>query len=147
MLSDGLKYMTLTDRQQGEILLAIPIPWEDDPWGVVSHLRGTAWEEHITVISGSIMADAFHGHATPLMREIGREPRYRAMMLANENICSQINECAMASIACRPGHRKMPECYEAPLPDPTASHVAGLVTMAWKEGRYVVVVEGDGWNL
>ena len=146
MLSDGLKYMTLNDPQQSEILLVVPIPHEEDAWGSLAVLRGTIWEEHITVVSGAVMSDALHGYATPLMRMIGREPRHRARMISDESPCAISNLCAMATGICRPGP-KMPECYEAPLTDPAARHMASLVALAWKEGRYAVVVEGDGWNL
>lgn len=147
MLNDGLKYMTLNDRQQGEILLAVPIPHPDDPWGTLSVLRGTIWEGQIQVVSGSVMADAYHGHATPLARLLEREPRHMAKMIPDtEGACSLLQSCAMASATCRPGP-KLPECYEAPLGDPSASHMASRVALAWKEGRYVVVVVGDGWNL
>ena len=148
MLSDGLKSMVLTDRQQGEIKLLIPIPHPPDPWGSLAVLRGTAWEDQITVVAGSVMADAFHGHATPLMRIIGREPRYRALMIPEgDGLCSLVKQCAMSSDHCRVGRKKLPECFEAPLTDPQASHMAALVALAWKEDRYVVVVDGDGWNL
>lgn len=145
MLSDGLKYMTLNDKQQGEILLAVAVPRGDDPWGVLASLRGTSWEDQITVVPGSVMSDAVHGWATPLMRIIGIETRYRLRKInEDEGRCALTDGCAMATIHCRPGP-KLPECFEAPLPTPEGRHTAALVALAWKEGRYVLVVEGKEW--
>lgn len=145
MLSDGLKYMTLTDRQQGEVLLAVPIPHDDDPWGVLAPLRGTSWGDQITVVPGAVMSDAVRGWATPLMRIIGIDPKYRlGRIIEEEGICALYGECSMATIHCRP-EPKLPECYEAPLETSPARLIAALVAMAWKEGRYVIVVEGKEW--
>jgi len=147
LLADGLKYLRLDDAQQGEILLGIPVPHTDDPWGALAPLRGTVWADQIPVVKGSVMSDAMHGWATGLMRVIGPEPKYLLGRITEaEGRCSLVHECAMVTPHCYPC-QKLPDCYEAPLSTPDASHVAALVAMAWKEGRYIVVVEGREWSV
>ncbi len=51
------------------------------------------------------------------------------------------------------GHRRKegpPQCYEPPLAESTPRGVGETfmrVLSAWREGRHVVVVQGDGFNL
>lgn len=43
-----------------------------------------------------------------------------------------------------------PDCYEPPLSPGTAPDIIQLfrkVTLAWREGRHVVVAVGEGFNL
>jgi hypothetical protein len=147
MQSDGLKWLKLDDPDQGEILLMVPIPHDGDPWGSLAVLRGTIWESLITVVTGAAMSDAMHGWATGLVRTIGIQPKYRRKRVSDDDgLCKLYEDCALATIHCHP-RDQFPDCYEAPLDDPEAAMMAAQVAMAWREGRYVVVVEGKEWSL
>lgn len=140
-MRDGLQSFVLPDLTFGTIQLLVAIPKEDDPWGVLSPLRGTAWEPLIREISGEAMSHAKHGFSLPLMKEIGPHPKYLSPRISNkEGMCTQTKPgaCAGAGAHCRPGP-KLPDCYEAPV---AASEVAATVSLAWRDGLYVVVVIG-----
>lgn len=135
-MTDGFREITLTDPEQGRILLMVALPVGDDPWGCLAPLRGTPWEAQVQVVSGEAFSHALHGWATPLMREIGRPPYVRADRIPPEaGRCILYGACGGASRFCRPGP-KTPECYEAAVP------VAVRMVLAWKEGRHVIVVQG-----
>jgi hypothetical protein len=52
----------------------------------------------------------------------------------------------MANRFCKPGTGKLPGCYQAPAPKEIAA-IISMIGIAWDEGRYVVVVEGDEFSL
>ena len=147
MSVSGLKQIDLNDPLQGPIRLLIPIPRGGDSWGVLAPIRNTDWGKLITVIHGVVMSHALHGYATPLMKEIGIDPEYRARRAPKpENMC--LNHklgCPIAGSHCKPG-KKTPDCYEPNLPDPHLRYLISLVVLAWREDRYVVVVNGDEFS-
>lgn len=135
-MTDGFREMDLIDQEQGKILLLVALPVGEDAWGRLSPLRGTSWESQIQVVSGEAFSHALHGWATPMMREFGPPPHVRADRVSlEEGRCTLHGPCAGSSVFCRPSP-KLPECYEA------AIEVGARVALAWKEGRYVVVVQG-----
>lgn len=122
-----------------------PLPDAAGPWGVLSPLLGTPYEPLISVVDGEDLSHALHGMGTPLMNAIGRPPA-RLLKMAPQDLCRIHGNCVMFSREdCYPCPR-VPLCFEAPLND-LASAVASVVVQAWKEGRYVVVVEGDEFSL
>ena len=145
MLYEGFKWLTLTDPQQGEVKLLVPLPTRDDPWGALAPLRDTSWGQLIPVVSGSAMSDAVHGWATGLMRVIGPEPRHLQRGVGDW-YCALHEACLIAAPHCRPS-TDLPDCYEAPHDDPEVGRLASLVALAWREDRYVIVVEGREWSL
>lgn len=140
---NGFREITLTDSEWGTILLLVATPKPDAPWGVLEPLRGTKWGEHVQEVSGMALSHALHGWATPLMREIGPDPKVRARRVPDDiGRCALTQGCVGASPTCRPGPDSPPGCYEpSGVPTPDASAVTTMV-MAWKEGRYVLVVKG-----
>lgn len=144
---DGLHLFKLDDLDHGEIALAVAIPREADPWGVLAPLRETVWGSLIREVSGEAMAHARHGYATPLMREIGPHPQYLARKVSDaDGMCALKAECAGFTPKCRPG-KALPGCYEAPGLDLEGSRLAAMVALLWREGRYVLVVVGDEFSL
>lgn len=148
MLSNGLKWMTLDDPEQGELKLLVAVPKDGDPWGPLAPLRGTAWESRVQVVSGEAFSHAMHGWATPLVREIGLAPHYRIRKVPpEEGICwLHDNGCLLASEKCRPGSG-VPDCYEGQSDDPAVRRAIAHVVLAWSEDRYVLVVKGEEFSL
>lgn len=145
---DGLREVRVDCPEQGVVKLMWPIPRRGDPWGVLAPLKGTAWEPLIRVVSGDVVSHALHGWATPLMRVIGPSPRHVPRLLSEESgRCSMFRTCVAAGVNCRPGHPKLPDCYEAPGLDGRGPLLASRVALAWREGFYVLVVEGAEFNL
>lgn len=148
MLSNGLKWMTLNDPDQGELKLLVAVPKGGDPWGRLAPLRGTPWEDRIAVVSGEAMSHAMHGWATPLVREIGLAPHYRIRKVPEEEGWCWLhdNGCVLASEKCKPGS-DVPDCYEGRADDPELRRAISHVVLAWAENRYVLVVEGEEFSL
>jgi hypothetical protein len=114
----------------------VSLPTREDPWGALAPLRGTVWGDQIQEVSGEALSHALHGWAVPLMREIGVDPQVRGPRIPEERgRCRLHDGCLGVTPQCRPGVA-VPDCYEAPGDLPIATDVV----LAWKEGRYVVVV-------
>lgn len=140
-MTDGFREITITDPEQGRILLLVAIPIGEDSWGRLAPLRGTPWEAQIQVVTGEALSHALHGWATPLVRELGSPPYVRADRVPPEaGRCALYGACVGSSRFCRPGP-KTPECYESAVP------VGSRVALAWREGRHVVVVQGAEFAL
>jgi hypothetical protein len=147
VVRDQVREFDLTDPEWGVVKLLVAIPKRGNPWGVLSCLKGTVWEQHIQVVSGESYSHAMHGWATPLMREIGVEPRVRAKRISEQDgRCRLWDGCLGVTPGCRPGP-DLPGCYEAPLADHDQSQAASIVALAWEEGRYVLVVEGAEFSI
>ena len=134
----------MSDTFHGTYKLLVAIPRED-AWGVLAPLRGTVWGSLIREVSGEAMAHARHGFLTPLANEIGPEPKHLMRKVPDAvGMCalSVGGACAGATPLCRPGP-KVPDCYE---PTGDATSVVYRVVLAWREGRYVVVVKGDEFS-
>jgi hypothetical protein len=145
---EGLQYVQLPDKTYGEMKVAIAIPRPDDNWGVLAPLRDTLWGGFIATVSGEAMAHARHGFSAPLMREIGPHPQERARRMSDaEGRCANFEGCAGAAPVCRPG-RKLPDCYEPPgIRDVDTLRLVAAVSLAWRDGWYVIVVVGPEFNL
>ncbi len=144
-MGDGFREIDLEDAEQGSIKLLHPLPRDGDPWGVLAPLRDTKWGSQIRVVSGEAYSHALHGWATPLARELGPEPRFCARRV--DVICALHKSCmGYRPKVCRPGV-ELPDCYEPSDLEYPASMLAVRVAIAWKEGRYVVVVEGETFSL
>lgn len=152
----------LPGRDGETILLLIEhVPEGAEDWGVLESLRGTSWESGVREISGEAFSHALHGRFLPLLQELGRDPRASARRVSlDEGECRLKDMCiGWEKTFCHPGghkgkgHRRKegpPECYEPPLSQDTPAEVLEVfqrVSWAWKEGRHVVVVQGDGFNL
>lgn len=143
-MSEGFREINLNDSEQGEIKLLVVVPKEDDPWGVLADIRDTDWGQQVAVVSGESMSHALHGWATPLMREIGVAPRQRARRV--RKLCSLAQGCVGAGPGCVPGV-DVPDCYEPPGVPPSVLMAVTRMVLAWKDGRYVVVVNGPEFSL
>lgn len=130
-----------------EIKILRPTPYQDDPWGSLAPLQGTPWGDLLTIVSGVVMSNALHGYAMPLIKELGVLPSMRLRRLQNQ-FCAQRNTCALMSELCHP-NIKVPDCYSPPAPplEPEAVLPARTVTLAWKENRYVILVEGEEFSI
>ena len=163
-----MRNLDLTDphpmpgRDAETILLLIEqVPTGASDWGVLESLRGTSWEGGVKEVSGEAFSHALHGRFLPLLQELGRDPRANGRrVLVEEGECRLKDMCIGWDVAfCRPGghkgkgHRRKegpPECYEPPLAEDTPIEVLEVfqrVSWAWREGRHVVVVQGDGFNI
>lgn len=129
------------EERQGETLMV-------DPWGCLSPIRDFVPQVAalIPVVTGEEWSHALHGHARPLMQKIGPEPK-NLLKLTPVRECSVRRECVMYDgKRCQP-NRKMPECWWPEVPEDLARRAVSVVTLAWAEGRYVVVVEGAEFSL
>ena len=143
----GIKLLTLQEEGQPRLDLAVVIPKQGDIWGVLAPLKETPWGDEIWTVPGEAMSHALHGWTVPLLRVLGTPPRARAVRMSEKDgRCSLHETCVMAKDYCRPSPQ-LPDCYEAPLKDVRAAHLATLVALAWKEGRYVLLVEGEEHSL
>jgi len=143
-MSEGFREINLDDAEQGEIKILVVLPRGEDPWGVLTDIRDTVWGAQVAVVSGEAMSHALHGWATPLMREIGPAPKHRARRVREP--CALLKGCAGGGSYCTPG-ADVPDCYEPPEMPPGASRAVARMVLAWREGRYVVVVEGPEFSL
>lgn len=141
---DGFVSFTLTPPWGDEILILRVQPRGGDPWGCLSALKGTSWGKQIAVVSGESFSHAMHGRIRPLLRELGPEPRFvckKIPFIEGHCALAQAKACPAQSKQCVP-NEETPECYDPPNLDPETAHFVREVVMAWKENRYVVVVEG-----
>ncbi len=116
-----------------------------DPWGDLAPLREVPeFATLIPVVSGPTMSHALHGHMRPLMEQIGPEPKHQLIRIpAPYDVCSMAGECVMYDAKrCHPRSKKLPECWW-PDAEEGVRRAMAVVTLAWAENRYVVVVEGD----
>jgi hypothetical protein len=138
----------------GRIDILRPLPSETregdtliiDPWGELAPLRAhPEFASLIPIVTGEAMSHALHGYMRPLMEQIGVEPKYQLIQIpAPHDQCSLAEAgCVMFDQRrCHPRSKKLPECW-APVSEEAARRAMATVTLAWAEGRYVVVVEGD----
>jgi len=126
-----------------DVFLLRPTPVKGDPWGVLAPLRGTPWEQTISVIDGATFSHALHGHTMPLIRALKAGPKAQMTKMRDQECALKEGKCLGATDDCRPCG-KMPECYAAPLEDTETSRAASVVALAWRKGYHVVVVTEGG---
>lgn len=147
-MSEGFHQFSVQDAVHGRFELLVAVPNEDDHWGVLAPLRGTVWGAQIREVSGEAFAHARHGFLSPLMREIGPEPKHLSNRIPDIDgrcVLTAPGMCAGAGPHCRPG-KKLPDCYEPPGPVETQLLML-RVAVAWRDGVYVVVVAGSEFAL
>ena len=147
---EGIREIELDDKEWGEILLFLPVPRPDNPWGSLLPLKDTPWARAIRVVPGDVFSEALHGFATPLMRVIGRAPRdaVKRLPLADRTCDLHTKQtCLLGTEKCLPGSGEVPACFEVPIKDFEVRKLASMVARAFDEGRYVVVVEGEEFSL
>ena len=135
-----MREFKISSKDWGDILISRPVTDKNNIWGWLKPLEGTIWGGLIPVVSGENMSHALNGMAIPLMKEIGPEPIYLLKKVSHMS-CALLGECLTADPkVCFP-HNKMLDCY-MPDKDFSIGPMAAYVALAWKEGRYVVLVEG-----
>lgn len=146
MILPGTRAVDLQDEDQGEIKLLIILPRNGEPWGVAEPLRSTPWGKQLQEVSGISLSHALHGHATPLVRELGPHPHYLGKRMGREKVmCTSRYECPMAADHCYP-NKDMPLCYQPPTDTSESVDVVLAITHAWAEGRYVIIPVGEEFS-
>lgn len=151
-----IQRFTLQTVDFGPLKLLRPVPAEErqgdtlvvDSWGVLAAIRDTtpAIARLIPVVTGEAWSHALHGHARPLMLTIGPAPSALLKMAAIRE-CALKNACIMYDAKrCTP-NKRLPECWTPEGVEEAARQAVATVTLAWAEGRYVVVVEGPEFSL
>ena len=147
---------TITTTDFGNVPILRPVPTEErqgetliiDPWGVLAPIRDQAPQLAglIPVVTGEEWSHALHGHARPLMLKLGAAPS-ALLKLTPLRDCFLKKDCLMHHpTRCLP-NKKLPECWGAAGLEEVARKAVAVVTLAWAEGRYVVVVEGAEFSL
>lgn len=139
--------ITISSKEWGDVKVLRPIPKLSDPWGILAPLRETPWAASIPVVSGLVFSHALHGLVVPLMNVIGPEPHALLRLIPAEyRRCAEFKPCIMRDAAvCHPCVG-LPDCYVPPEVAPEARDAARTVALAWRDGRYVVVVEGPEFS-
>ncbi len=135
---------TIQTTDWGPIRFARVLPTDSDPWGVVGLLKDTPWGTGISVVPGDLFSHALHGHATPLLRILGSPPetRFRHIPLG-QTVCSESQGCPTFQPTICKACPKVPLCYAPPALEGLARELATEVALFWRDGVYVVVVEGN----
>ena len=109
----------------------------------MASLKDTPWGKQIPIVSGEVFSHATHGDVVPLLRVIGPPPHALMRMIPiRYRLCDNLNNCINANPRiCHPCP-DVPDCYTPPKTPPDSLMAAWIVIMAWKEGRYVIIVEG-----
>ena len=137
----------------GRIQILRPIPKETregdtlviDPWGDLAPLREEPeFALLLPIVDGEAFSHALHGRMRPLMEQIGPEPKHQlARIQPPFDKCQVADTCPMHDLKrCHPRRLKLPECW-MPNSGDLSRRAMSVVTLAWSEGRYVVIVEGD----
>lgn len=143
-------------QDYGDIPILRPLPAEErhgdamviDYWGVLAPVRDEAppLAKLLPVVSGEVFSHALHGFARPLMQVLGPPPQALVKMTPFK-ACSLKGYCVMYDAKrCIPG-KKLPECWTPEGLETAVQRAVALVTMAWAEGRYVLIVEGPEFSL
>jgi hypothetical protein len=131
-----------TETRQGDHMLV-------DPWGVLAPLRSSPeFARLIPVVDGETFSHALHGRHKPLVEALGPEPKHLLKLVPPAfRECVIRADCIMYDPRrCVPS-KKLMECWQCEGVEEDALRAAANVALAWAEGRYVVVVEGDEFNL
>jgi len=144
---NGLVRYQLNDNTWGSFTVFRPIPKNGDPWGCLAPLKGTLWEQHVPVVRGDSMSHALHGYLKPLLDEIGPEPRLLTKKIPEKiGRCGLFKDCITSEPKCIPSGPP-PDCYEAPDEKASVSDAATSLVLLWKQGAWVVVVDGGEFSI
>ena len=144
---NGLVRYQLEDTTWGSFVVYRPIPKNNDPWGSLAPLKDTEWAKFVPVVRGDNMSHALHGYLKPLLDEIGPEPRLLTKKIPESvGRCSLYKTCMTAEPKCIPAGPP-PECYEASADSYAVARAATMLVLLWKEGAWVVVVEGGEFSV
>jgi hypothetical protein len=131
---------------------------ELDP-GLVSELRDAEvrtsadpWLTRCTRAPRAALEEAKRGHSGPLDRLL-RTPPIGILIRNDRHLCGRVSSCSMAdkkgcstrNVDPRRGLGLFPECWSPELPDvspPGTEELVSYVVRAWRDGRYVILVEG-----
>ena len=143
-----LVWFTIESPGWNSILIMRPLPQRENPWGDLEVIRETPWGALLPVVSGDALSHALHGHTKRLMAQIGTPPAGLCKKIQDPyRTCGMIKTCLAASEKnCQPGP-KLPDCYDPPSVAPEMKEAITAIALAWKEGRYVIIVEGDEFSL
>jgi len=144
----GFSKISLLKTEWGPLRILRPLPRDGDDWGPLALARGTEWEPFIRRVSGEAFSYALHGYTKPLVDQLGPEPLIVAGRVPDSvGLCRQFQKktCAVRKPTCRPGPEP-PACYEASVDSFDLEEALYEVVMAWKKGRYVLVVEGPEFS-
>jgi len=145
----GFSEIHLSESEWGPLSILRPLPRDGDSWGILKGARGTDWEKHLKKVSGEAFSYALHGYTKPLVDQIGKDPRMVARGVPDSiGFCRRYSNksCPIRKEICRPGV-EIPECYEPDVEDMDLEEALYEVVMAWKAGRYVLVIEGPEFSL
>ncbi len=146
-MSDTVRF-AVSSPGLGRYDILRPLPKEGDPWGILAPLRETVWGALLPRVTGDALSHALHGRLQPFLEQLGTPPQgmfhkvpegYRRCALAGECIVFKEKVCHPCP--------KLPDCYVPPGIPSEAQAAANCVVMAWKEGLYVIVVEGAEFRL
>jgi len=134
----------LQSKEWGDISILRVLPVKGNIWGDLDPIKDTPWGKLIPVVSGLALSHALHGYVTPLMREIGPHPHGLLKQIPEAyQRCTLWNNCLMyrkkTCIPCT----KLPECYNPPGFDPEDQGIISEIAIAWRDGQYVIVVQGE----
>jgi hypothetical protein len=138
---------SLNTKEWGVIRLLRPVPIKENVWGILLPIRGTEIENLVPVVSGEVFSHALYGHATPLMRLLGPDPK--AQLRRASKVYSQCKDrdcCVSKGPNCHPC-AKMPDCFRPETENPDQELAVTLVLLTWRNGSYVIVVEGAEFTL
>lgn len=137
----------LQTQEWGEVKLSRVVPYQDDPWGKLAPLKETPWGQGIPVVSGENFSHAMHGHAMPLMRSLGPPPKVRLKRISEAwRHCEMAKGCiSHQQQKCHPC-QELPDCYCPPLLKGDLQQLALHIALAWRDGFYVLVVDGPEFS-
>lgn len=135
-------------REWGEIRLSRIIPVGNDIWGHAVPIKDTPWGKGVVTVSGENLSHALHGHVVPLIRSLGVPPHIHLRRIPDGwRTCEMSQGCLNFDPSkCHPC-LELPDCYSPPGMCPTAQLLAAQVALAWRDGRYVFVVDGEEFAL
>lgn len=139
----GVREAKISCPEQGDFLLLWAIPKENNPMGVFSVLENTSWGCLVGKVSGESLSHAFHGWATPLVRELPPPPKQILRKMKGAE-CWMQKECVMHNKKCYP-HMDVPNCFE-PEEEPLR-HIVNYILAMMKHGYRVVWVEGKEFQI
>lgn len=144
---NGLVRYQLNDAKWGLYTIYRPIPKAGESWGCLAPLKGTEWEKYVPVVDGENMSHALHGYLKPLLEELGPEPRLLTKKIPEIlGKCSLFKDCLTSDSKCIPSGPP-PDCYEAKADEIPISSAATALVLLWKQGAWVVVVEGGEFSI